>query len=237
MKLAERANAGIHLHVIERIQRAFADKDAAILDIGCGNGSLLSRLSKLGYRNLWGVDIALPASAVEGVTFSEHDLDSSAIPFTNATFDLIVSVEVFEHIENMGTLLREISRLLTPTGSLLVTTPNVHSLEARVRYFLLGKLKQFDELSDPTHLYPVFLYTFNRILRRHSLLVIETWGYPTDGSSPTSRRLLKGITWLLWLFGLRAIPSGDHLCLLIRRETPIALDSKRVLVTSHYPDS
>ncbi len=237
MELAERANAGVHSHVADKVNEILRDKNSKILDIGCGTGALLARLAASGYKHLSGIDIAIPENPVDGVTFVEHDLDTIATPYPDATFELVISVEVFEHVENMGTLLKEISRLLADNGNLLVTTPNVHSLEARLRYFLLGKLKQFDELSDPTHIYPIVLYAFKRLLKRHSLEIVETWGFPLDGSSPTSRGVLRLATKLLQFAGLTAFPPGDHLCLLIQRARdlqPANSKSKRALVASHY---
>ena len=240
MELAERANAGVHSHVADKVTEILLDKNSTILDVGCGTGALLARLATLGYKHLSGIDISLPTDPVDGITFLEHDLDTIATPYPDSAFSLVISVEVFEHVENMGTLLRELSRLLAPDGNLLITTPNVHSLEARLRYFLLGRLKQFDELGDPTHIYPIFLYTFTRLLKRYSLEIVETWGFPLDGSSPTSRGILRLTTKLLQLAGLKAVPPGDHLCLLIRRahdQAPLRSTSKRALVASHYPNA
>lgn len=237
MELTERANSGLHSHVAEMLTRVAKDKNAKILDLGCGTGALLARLWAMGYKSLHGVDIALPEQALAGITFDTCDLDSGKLPFEDDSLDLIVSVEVFEHVENMGSLIREVRRTLSPGGVLIMTTPNVHSTEARLRYLLLGKLKQFDEIGDPTHVYPVFMHAFNKVLSRNSLEVAEVWGYPLDGGSPTSRTSLQVAARLLKILGFAATPEGDHLCLAIRRKPVSSASSemsKRELVASHY---
>jgi 2-polyprenyl-3-methyl-5-hydroxy-6-metoxy-1,4-benzoquinol methylase len=237
MELVERANSGLHSHVAERIVSVLENRNGRVLDLGCGTGALLARLSAKGYTSLHGVDIALPEKMLAGIAFSACDLDSGALPFEDDSLDLIVSVEVFEHVENMGTLIKEVGRTLTRDGVLIMTTPNVHSIEARLRYLLLGKLKQFDEIGDPTHVYPVFMHAFAKILARNSLEVVDAWGYPLDGSSQTSRRSLRVAARLLRVMGLTAAPPGDHLCMAIRRRLASSAAnamSKREVVASHY---
>ena len=237
MSTNERANAGLHPHILHRIAALVPDKSLRILDVGCGTGIMLGRLASLGYSNLHGLDIAPPDQSMAGVSFTACDLDDCKTPFEASSQDLIVSVEVFEHIENLGSLLAELARLLTNDGRLLVTTPNVHSIEARLRFLMLGRLKQFDEIGDPTHITPVFLHPFKRLLRRHDLELVEVWGYPLDGRSPTSRRALRWASGLLKWVGLHASIPGDQLCMLIRRaqsgsEVPPA--DKKDAVTAHY---
>lgn len=237
MKLVERANSGLHSHIAEKISALKIAKNASVLDLGCGTGAFLARLGELGYTSLNGMDIALPEKNLDGINFKEFDLDARDMPYSDASLDLIVSVEVFEHIENMGFLVKEIARILTPRGFLIITTPNVNSIEARLRYLFLGKLKQFDEIGDPTHIYPVFMHSFTKILNRHALEVVDLWGYPLDGSSPTSRGSLRTVAKLLKIIGLSATPAGDHLCLVIRRQPETSVStarSKREVVSSHY---
>ncbi|MBC7996069.1 MAG: class I SAM-dependent methyltransferase [Rhizobacter sp.] len=237
MKLEERANAGLHPHVLEKIQSIQAARDSRIVDLGCGSGAMLNRLAELGYTNLCGLDIAPPPTPSPSISFIECDLDACVTPLADESVDLVVSVEVFEHIENLGSLLTELHRVLAPRAAMLLTTPNVHSLEARLRYLLLGKLKQFDALGDPTHILPIFLFPFERVLRRHGFEIESSWGYPLDGSSPTSRFGLQAAARVLRALGVQGSPSGDQLCLLVRKGSdlhPSKARSKRESVTSHY---
>lgn len=237
MKLEERANAGLHPHILAKIESIQADKAARIVDVGCGSGAMLDRLAARGYGNLHGLDIAPPTSARLGINFIECDLDACVTPLADQSVDLIVSIEVFEHIENIGSLLAELARILSPGGKILATTPNVHSVEARLRHLLLGQLKQFDAIGDPTHVTPIFLFPFERVLRRHGLEIAQSWGFPLDGSSPTSRTGLRRVASVLRALGVKGSPSGDQLCMLIQKRAEpasTAVVSKRVALTAHY---
>ncbi len=237
MALVERSNAGLHLHVAKRVAHLDKDRCARILDLGCGTGAFLTRLHAEQHTELNGVDIKRPDFDMPGIIFSEADLDSGKLEYEDNSFDIITSIEVFEHIENIGMLLKEISRILKPEGTLLITTPNVHSIEARLRFLLLGKMKQFDELSDPTHIFPIFLFSFERLLKRHSLKILTLGFFPEDGSSPTTNAPLRILTAMTRMAGLRGLPAGDHLSLAIGHEDPAnraQMKPKAVLVTQHY---
>jgi hypothetical protein len=106
---------------------------------------------------------------------------------------------------------------------------------------LTGNLKQFDAIGDPTHITPIFRFPFERILRRHGFVIIDSWGFPIDGSSLTSRystRLLANVARFL---GAKDAPAGDSLCMLVGRGTDIGIakdaEQKRQALTAHYTSS
>ena len=200
-----------------------------------GTGALVMRLQRAGFTNRHAIDIATPEAAPIGIAFHALDLDTGRKPIDDASAKLVVSIEVIVHVENIGTYLSEIARILSLDGFALLTTPNVQSLEARTLHLLKGRLKQFDSLSDPTHIYPVHIYPFDRLLKRHGLRIAEHWGFPTDGSSPTSIGFLQLLVRALRLLGLSADPAGDHLCLKIIRDAGVqGATSKRDMVASHH---
>lgn len=99
-----------------------------ILDIGCGDGYLMSRVSSCGDEVI-GID---PEPA--GVTLAADKLrrfgncsvlqaSAYALPFADDDFDVALLADVIEHLERPAESLREISRVLKPDGTLLVTTP------------------------------------------------------------------------------------------------------------------
>ncbi len=54
------------------------------------------------------------------------------LPYADATFDLVVSMDVVEHVADPEPWLREAFRVLRPKGTLFLTTPNYASLSLRV---------------------------------------------------------------------------------------------------------
>lgn len=98
--------------------------ESRMLEIGCGNGSILDYLKQDGL-NIEGGDIF-----VEGLRFCQqrmgsvalYQLDVMALPFYN-DFDIIGIFDVLEHIDNDEKALLEISLALKPKGNLILTVP------------------------------------------------------------------------------------------------------------------
>jgi SAM-dependent methyltransferase len=216
--LAERTVPGLHQHLIAHLPPLA--RDAAILDVGCGTGAWLKRLSDAGFTNLWGIDRDLSAFGVPGAHTAVADLDSDRLPFAEQKFDLITAVEVIEHLENPGRLYRLFGTYLSKTGLALVTTPNIHSLVSRLRHLLTGKLGQFDDRGDQTHVSPLLLDGLERILPRYGLALVTRWGYPERGSV-AYRPAIRIISRLMRVWLPDSVP-GDALCLLIGRRAASA---------------
>jgi SAM-dependent methyltransferase len=217
--LVERTIRGLHASLIGHIPTTLED-DSPILDIGCGTGAWLERLAGLGYTNLTGVDQDVQQFQCHQAKCLPYNLDTDhqdLAVFGGVEFGLITAIEVVEHLENPGQFLTLISSCLHNDGYLLMTTPNIHSLLARFRFLLTGNLKAFDAKSDPTHINPILLPTFNKVLQHHRLEVQEQWSFPPDGNSITSRTALNLTTKILRLMLQDTIP-GDVLCLLIRKK-------------------
>jgi len=105
-------------------------KDANILDIGCNYGSLNYNLYKLGYRNIFGIEIDNKAISQGKIFYPEiaHNLyvqTSSNIPFEDNTFDVVLMFDVIEHIPSVEIFLKnQVHRVLKPKGTFIFQTPN-----------------------------------------------------------------------------------------------------------------
>jgi SAM-dependent methyltransferase len=96
--------------------------NSTLLDFGCGAGECIDQLRKEGYNAL-GCDIIFPDKPDfrlnkyldEGIIrcINKHPYK---IPFENATFDIIFSAQVFEHVMDYDVVLAEIKRVLKPDG-------------------------------------------------------------------------------------------------------------------------
>ncbi len=214
--LVERAVSGLHESLILRTS-SLVGHSAPILDLGCGSGAWLKRLAQHGFSNLAGIDQDISQISSSAAYFVQGDLDSiSDWPVPAKSYDLITAIEVIEHLSNIGHFLAQISKLLAPDGYLLLTTPNILSLAARLRLLVHADMKQFGKLGDQTHLFPVVLGTFPRLLARHQLQLVDHWGYPADGRTLTSRGTANLMARMLRIFLPEPVP-GDVLCMLIRR--------------------
>jgi SAM-dependent methyltransferase len=93
-----------------------------MLDIGCGNGEIISYFSDRNY--CYGVDVRnqLTEDARRKINFSiVKDTD---LPFTDEFFDIVISNHVIEHVDNSGKHLKEIFRVLKKGGICYFATPN-----------------------------------------------------------------------------------------------------------------
>jgi SAM-dependent methyltransferase len=96
-----------------------------ILDIGCGTGMNLQVLRDLGCRRTVGLDIAPEALAYcQGRHVGPLvQADGARLPFAPSSFDIVMALDLIEHVEDDVSALLEIARLLRPGGRLLIFTP------------------------------------------------------------------------------------------------------------------
>lgn len=103
-----------------------------MLEIGCGNGSLLRSATGAGWR-AFGIDFDANAIAaaqtIPNVEAAVGDLLSMS--FGENMFDAIVMNNVIEHLPAPHQVFRECQRILRPGGRLVMVTPNIRSLGYR----------------------------------------------------------------------------------------------------------
>lgn len=96
-----------------------------ILDIGCGNGSILRYLRGLGYRQLQGLEISSYAiQRLRGEGIEMHYGALPWIPLPESSFDVVIASEVLEHVIRRRRFLSEMRRVLKPGGRALVFVPD-----------------------------------------------------------------------------------------------------------------
>jgi 2-polyprenyl-3-methyl-5-hydroxy-6-metoxy-1,4-benzoquinol methylase len=101
-------------------------KNKKFLEVGCGLGYFSNKASKLGAK-VTGIDIGPNLVKInKKLTPSGTFIVSSAsnLPFKDETFDVVLSTEVIEHVDNQKRAIKEISRVLKKGGILVITTPN-----------------------------------------------------------------------------------------------------------------
>lgn len=96
-----------------------------ILDIGCGNGSILRHLKSRGYRDLHGLEIsdyAIRRLRADGIEMHFGQLPSIALPA--AQYDVVIASQVLEHIIRRRRFLQEVRRVLKPGGRAFIFVPD-----------------------------------------------------------------------------------------------------------------
>jgi SAM-dependent methyltransferase len=105
-----------------------------VLDLGCGVGHSYERLAP---RVSVGVD--LDPAALAGQERETHVADMRRLPFEDAAFASVLSVQSIEHVPDPERVLREVVRVLQPGGVAVLVTPN------RLTF------ARPDEIIDPYH--------------------------------------------------------------------------------------
>lgn len=122
------------------------------LDIGPGTGRWIQFLRQMGADHICGMDIsdqAIKKCRPYCDTIEKVDIEKEPFPFDSNTFDLVTSFEVLEHLYDPMHFLKEICRVITEDGLIIMTTPNMCSMISRIR-MIMGKLP-VAVASDPTH--------------------------------------------------------------------------------------
>jgi SAM-dependent methyltransferase len=223
--LQEETVAGLHAALLPIVKTLDGIcHTSPILDLGCGTGAWLKRLYDAGYRDLWGVDRepgTFAATEVARFVCADFDATESVSSLSLAGFHLATIMEVIEHVANPQLLVEAAFRALAPGGLLLITSPNIYSLRARIRFLLRRGVPFFEQAAHSTpiesdHIHPIIFEAYQRkIFTPLNLALIRVWTYPESGSRG-SRWLARVATWPM-RFLLSDDLSGDILCLLLQK--------------------
>jgi SAM-dependent methyltransferase len=166
---------GRFLHRVSEL--AALERPRRILEVGCGEGIVLATLaSRLPGTRLDGLELdgtALNAARTRcpGATFVRGD--ACAVPFEDQSFDLVVCLEVLEHLPEPARALRELRRVAR--AGCLLSVP--HEPFFRIGNLLRGK--NVTRLGDPTdHLQHWGAREFVAFCGRELAIRVRTTAFP-----------------------------------------------------------
>ena len=153
----------LHETCMELIKKLNLNKDARVLDLGAGEGAFSQRL----------LDAGLKVSAAEfdpgrfrlDVPCQNVDLNLDFHHRWNEKFDLVVAIEILEHLHDPRHFISNCLHALEENGYLLVTSPNTESWLSRIRFLRDGHFLWFDESDYELygHLTPIFSWQIKQI--------------------------------------------------------------------------
>lgn len=111
-------------------------RHVAVLEVGAGGGFLLAELAAEGFDDLTATDIT--ATAIEEIAYRVPTADrvladAERLPFKDASFDVVISSDVIEHLPDADRHIAEVARVLRPGGLYFIKTPNRRAAEAFYR--------------------------------------------------------------------------------------------------------
>jgi len=157
-----------------------------ILDVGCGSGELLSHLKERVWE-VYGVDTSEVAYKLAKRKIGQRvfNCELKDCQFVDQYFDVITLNHVLEHMLDPNEELRNIHRILKDDGVLLLSTPNIDSLQ-----FKISKEKWFG-IDSPRHLNIYSPKTVKLILNKNGFRILEIT-YPLIDFPLDFYRSLKG---------------------------------------------
>jgi SAM-dependent methyltransferase len=126
----KRAGARLTLEVLRR----HAAPGAKLFELGCGRGHFLAEAQAAGF-DVFGADIAPDSVAAAGALVGPERMRcgmTEELDLPEAAFDVCVLLDVIEHMRDPLDTLARMRRCLRPGGTLLMVTPSLDSLSARL---------------------------------------------------------------------------------------------------------
>ncbi len=127
-----------------------------VLDIGCGTGNTAGWLKETG-RCAWAGGVEPTGAAAEAARRLDYIFAGGVEDFLNSAdrppVDLILCLDVLEHLVDPWTAVRRLAGLLPPGGTLIASLPNVRFYKVSLPLVLHGRWEyQSEGILDATHL-------------------------------------------------------------------------------------
>ena len=138
------------LSVIEK----WVEVRSKVLDLGCGNGNILSELQKTKDINGLGVEIEeknIEECLLQNINVIEQNIDDGLINFSNDSFDVVILSQTIQVLKNPNTALEEITRI---GKTCIVTIPNFGHWRSRLSLLLNGRMPVTSPLPESWHATP-----------------------------------------------------------------------------------
>lgn len=164
-------------------------KNSRVLDLGCGDGSLLKMLKE--QKNVTGYGIDYDISQIKlsldnEINVMQLDLDDDLNDFKDDSFDYVVLAQSLQEIKNPEKLLKEMLRI---GKEIIISFPNMGHWSARLQLFIGGKMPVTSELPHSWHNTPnIHLCTicdFENFCKENNFIISK--------SSITSRSFLGNL--------------------------------------------
>ena len=138
------------LSVIEK----WVEVRSKVLDLGCGNGNILSELQKT--KDVIGLGVEIEEKNIEecllqNINVIEQNIDDGLINFSNDSFDVVILSQTIQVLKNPNNALEEITRI---GKTCIVTIPNFGHWRSRLSLLLNGRMPVTSPLPESWHATP-----------------------------------------------------------------------------------
>ncbi len=172
-------------------------EDSKVLDLGCGDGSLLNDLKK--EKSVSGLGIEIDAGKIKsclekGISVIEQDIDNGLENFGNQTFDFVVMSQSIQALKRPELALEEIVRV---GKECIVSIPNFANIKCRLQLFFKGQMPvsnalPHDWFSTP-NLHLCSLEDFEELCKKCKISIIERKLSKTNGEESFLMKLFPNL--------------------------------------------
>lgn len=152
----------------------FAGEVESVLDAGCGDGYVLTKINA---KKLTGIDLVeaklLRASQKrKGINFVVGNIEK--MPFNDSLFDAVLCNEVLEHVRDYKVVIDELVRVCKNNGHIIVSIPNLTNMKVGRLFSLRFPVNPTDHINYIT---PQMLYSsmLNNSSKSNVILIEETY--------------------------------------------------------------
>ncbi len=181
---------------LEETIRLHIKPHSKLLDVGCGEGVFSKYLKEKHSVDVDAIDInqaAVDRARKNGLNAKKVDLEGNW-PYKKGSFDIVLGVQVIEHLVNPDQFLRNAREVLRPGGVVVISTPNLAAWFNRVIFMLgyhpfflepstvdktvgLSFTKKLSPNRNPVgHIRVFTLKALNEILVLHGFRILENKG-------------------------------------------------------------
>ncbi len=132
-------------------------KTDVLIDIGCGDGYFIQLINKCGIkaRAMWGIDlnprVIQLETQIRNCDFRVRNILKTG--FQNYMFDVVVCLDILEHMKDIKVAIIEIKRILKDDGHLIVSSPVESTLYKSLRFIIKGTYSQASGPGAGKHYY------------------------------------------------------------------------------------
>jgi SAM-dependent methyltransferase len=191
---------GLHQKFMKFFKQKAEPTGLKVLDMGAGHGAFSKKLYDMGY-DVYACDLFPEIFHFDKIECKKVDI-TDAFPYPDNTFDLIIAIEVSEHILDHETFFNESSRILKPNGKIYISTPNILSMKSRVRFLFSGFFYSFDPLQMDNydglqHVASLTLDQYNYVAIKNNFSSAE---YDIERKQSTSKWLLFFLFPIIYIY-------------------------------------